>query len=96
MEPKLYHCTGCGYRANVLGGTGRDNEVEIKTMICRRCHAVVDAVVARLVPGETESGIPIESWHAVAATCPGCDKGGLTPWPLARPCPRCDGEMDSK
>ena len=96
METKLYHCTGCGYRADVLGGTDRDSEAELKTMICRQCHAVVDAVVARLVPSETEFGVPIGRWQSVAAICPACEKGGLTPWPLARPCPRCDSEMDSK
>ena len=96
MKTTLYHCSTCGYRANVLGGTERDHEVKLRTMVCRQCHAVVDAVVARLVPGETEFGLPIERWHAVPAQCPHCEKGGLTPWPIARPCPRCDGEMDSE
>ena len=96
METTLYHCAGCGYRANVIGGIDRDHEVKLKTMVCRQCHAVVDAVVARLVPGETEFGIPIDRWHAVAAQCPNCGNGGLTPWPIARPCPRCDSEMDSE
>lgn len=95
MQTKLYHCRSCGYRANVIGGTDRDDDVRHKTMVCRHCHAVVDAVVARLVPGETEFGIPIDRWHSVAAACPVCGGSGLTPWPLDRPCPRCDEEMDS-
>ncbi|MBD3221007.1 hypothetical protein GF314_07160 [bacterium] len=95
METKLYHCPSCGYRVNAIGGTDRDGEVRCKTMVCPTCHAVVDAVVARLVPGETEFGIPIDRWHSVPARCPHCDGGALTPWPLDRPCPRCGGEMDS-
>lgn len=94
METKLFHCTACGYRANVIGGTERDHEVKRRSMVCRQCHAVVDAVVAKLEPGENEYGLPVDRWLAVAALCPHCEKSGLTPWPPAFPCPRCDGEMD--
>ncbi|MEZ4386954.1 MAG: hypothetical protein R3D98_05150 [Candidatus Krumholzibacteriia bacterium] len=95
METKLYHCQGCGYRANVIGGLDRDDEVKLRTMVCSHCHAVIDAVVARLVPGETELGVPIDRWLAVPGQCPLCGGRGLTPWQLDRPCPRCNGEMDS-
>jgi len=95
MQTKLYHCRGCGYRTDVIGGMDRDHEVKLKTMVCRACNAVVDAVVARLVPGETEFGVPIDRWHSVPGKCPTCDGGGLTPWQLDRPCPRCGEEMDS-
>jgi hypothetical protein len=50
--------------------------------------------VAKLEPGENEYGLPVDRWLAVAALCPHCNKSGLTPWPPAFPCPRCDGEMD--
>jgi len=96
MRTILFRCPACGYRAQVTGGSETDHEVKVRTMVCRSCKAVVDAVVARLVPGETELGLPIDRWHAVAAQCPHCNGGGLVPWPLARPCPRCDGEMDEE
>jgi hypothetical protein len=94
MDPILFRCADCGYRANVLGTSASDNEVKRRTMVCRPCRAVIDAVVARLVPGETEMGLPIDRWHAVAALCPHCQAGGLLPWPATHPCPRCDCEMD--
>ena len=92
METKLYHCSGCGYRTDVIGGMDRDDEVKLKTMVCSHCHAVVDVVVAKPVPGE--AGAPIDRWLSVPGKCPQCDGVGLTPWPLDRPCPRCNGEMD--
>jgi hypothetical protein len=94
MDKILFHCSECGYRANVLGASSRDAEAKHKSMVCRSCKAVVVAVVARLVPGETEFGLPIDRWHAVSAQCPHCQGGGLLPWPPTHPCPRCGSEMD--
>ncbi|HOX24325.1 MAG TPA: hypothetical protein PLL30_01050 [Candidatus Krumholzibacteria bacterium] len=96
MQTILFRCPACGYRAQVIGGGDRDNEAKLKTMVCRSCKTVVDAVVARLVAGETEFGLPVDRWHAVAALCPHCNSGNLMPWPTARPCPRCEGEMDEE
>jgi len=94
MPTTLFRCPGCGYRANVLAASERDHEAKRKAMVCRTCRALVDTVVARLEPGENEFGMPVERWHAVAAVCPHCAGTNLMAWPLARPCPRCEGEMD--
>jgi hypothetical protein len=93
MDTTLFRCSGCGYEAQVLGGAERDHEAKFKTQVCRSCRSVVDVVVSRLVPGETEFGLPIDRWHAVAFKCPLCEAGGLTPWPATRPCPRCGERM---
>ena len=93
METKQFCCPECDYKTEVIAGAARDHEAKTKTHLCRACQSVVDVVVSRLVPGETEFGIPIDRWHAVAYKCPLCEAGGLTPWPGTHPCPKCQTKM---
>ncbi len=95
MQTKLYHCAACGYRADVLGGSDRNREITLKTMVCRACKAVVDVPVAAFVPGEAPPDQPGNCWQDIAAKCPLCGGSDVMPWALHRPCPRCEGDMDS-
>ena len=77
-----FTCDCCGYTADVQGGRDAGENVEMQTMICRRCRKVVD--------------VPIHwfgSNEPVRPQCSKCEGTDLAAWPPRHPCPRCKGRM---
>ncbi len=83
-----FACSSCRYVAGVSGGPDMGKFVQTETMVCRRCHQVVDVVVESRTPRT----FPVQ-WTQKVAQCPKCGSTEwLQPW-QNRNCPKCGREM---
>ena len=55
----LFECTKCGYRAKVSGGEDSGLQFAVKTVFCRDCKELYDAVTALKVPLAS----PLNRWQ---------------------------------
>ncbi|MFH0945425.1 MAG: hypothetical protein V2A76_09535 [Planctomycetota bacterium] len=90
----IYRCGACGYEATVCGRRDLGMLVEVETRVCTECRAVVDVALGRPAldsKADEESMPPLGPLRQ----CPYCERPVTQVWPADRPCPRCDGTMDS-
>ena len=89
-----FSCPSCGYEAEACGGFGAGMAAAMRTVLCRTCHTLEDAVTHSQELGN----YPPEEGADLAATaaplrCPNGKTHEVEAWEAGGPCPRCGADM---
>ena len=81
-----FTCGKCGYTAEASGGQDRGMRIEVQTVSCAECKALVDVVVR-------QDADAVPKPRAARPVCPENRKHRVTRWTDGDPCPRCGEPM---
>jgi hypothetical protein len=87
-----YICTGCDYRACVVGGEGQHGSATVVTISCETCIELMDVPVRREL-SEPALGMAARSFR-LPIHCRRNFLHVVTRWDSGGTCPRCQGQME--